>query len=177
MEYSATFGKSLYLKLGLNYSATDERNKDFMNHGNDISTWQDGIYPTLQGQWIIDRSKMRYLGIGYRHYYSMPNYNYRLPTVVWQGENLYSVGNTNLKKENYDDIDIYFSFDRNLSVSYNMSYGSNMVNVIMHQDESRPGTYFTRPENTAFSMMHTFRLAYAGRIFKFWYTNTYAMLT
>lgn len=177
MEYSATLGKSLYLKLGLNYSATDERNKDFLNSGNDISTRQDGIYPTLQGQWIVDRSKMRYLSIGYRHYYSMPNYNYRLPTVVWQGENLYSVGNTNLKKENYDDIDIYFSFDRNLSVSYNMSYGRNMVNVIMHKDENRPGTYFTRPENTAFSMMHTFRLAYAGRIFKFWYTNTYAMFT
>ena len=177
MEYSATLGQSLYLKLGLNYSATDERNKDFLNSGNDISTRQDGIYPTLQGQWIVDRSKMRYLSIGYRHYYSMPNYNYRLPTVVWQGENLYSVGNTNLKKENYDDIDIYFSFDRNLSVSYNMSYGRNMVNVIMHKDENRPGTYFTRPENTAFSMMHTFRLAYAGRIFKFWYTNTYAMFT
>ena len=58
-----------------------------------------------------------------------------------------------------------------------MSYGRNMVNVIMHKDENRPGTYFTRPENTAFSMMHTFRLAYAGRIFKFWYTNTYAMFT
>lgn len=177
MDYSVILGQSLYLKLGLNYSATDEMNKDNINPGNKINTWQDGIYPTLQGQWLIDRDKMRYLSIGYRHYYSMPNYNYRLPTVVWQGENLYSTGNTNLKKENYDDLDIYFSLNRNISLSYNMNYGSDIVNVIMHQDENRPGIYFTRPENTDFSLIHTFRMAYSGRIFKFWYSNTYVMLT
>lgn len=176
-DYSVMLGKSFYLKFGLNYSATDERYKDFIHHGNDINTWQDGIYPTLQGQWLIDGGKMRYLSISYRHYYSMPNYNYRLPTVVWQGENLYSIGNTNLKKENYDDLDVSFSFNRNFSLSYNINYGRDMVNVMMHKDESRPGTYFTRPENTDFSLMHTFRLAYSGRVLKFWYSNTYSMLT
>ena len=58
-----------------------------------------------------------------------------------------------------------------------MNYGRDMVNVMMHKDESRPGTYFTRPENTDFSLMHTFRLAYSGRVLKFWYSNTYSMLT
>ena len=172
-DYSMMIGKSFYVKAGLNYHVSDKNYYDYLDRGNDVSIREDGLYPSLTTQWIIDGSKSCFLNIGYKHYYSLPNYNYKLPTVTWQNENLYSIGNPDLTKENYDDLEIYFAFNRKWAVWYDFNYGDNMVNVLMKQDESRPGVYYTTPENTGWRMLNTLNLMYSGYLFKFWYTNTY----
>lgn len=42
---------------------------------------------------------MRYLNISYRRMFYLPNYGYRIPNVTWQGDDLYSIGNTDLKRK------------------------------------------------------------------------------
>ena len=88
------------------------------------------------------------------------------------GENLYSIGNPDLRKENYDDIEIFYSLNKAWSVSYDFNYGDNMVNVIMRRDAGREGVFYTSPENTGNRQRHTVMVGYADRITKFWYTNT-----
>ena len=171
-EYSLIPSKSLFLKFGMRYSGTNEKYKDYLDSSNNFERWQDGICPSLSGQWTIDENKMRYLNISYRRMFYLPNYGYRIPNVTWQGDDLYSIGNTDLKKEVYDDVELYFSLNRRLSFSYSMSYGSDIVSVIMHKDENRPGVYYTRPENSAYSMQQSLTMNYTGRIFSFWHTNT-----
>lgn len=162
---------SLYLRAVLNYHSTNSKYKDYLNKGNNVDYWENGIYPTVFGQWLINKDKQRALQVSYRHFYSLPNYNYRLPTVTWQNENTYSIGNTDLNKENYDLAEVTFMFNSSLSMTYRFWYGDDLVNVIMHQDPVRPGVYYTRPENTGNRRAHILRLNYSGRIFKFWYTN------
>lgn len=171
-QYSATFNEKLYLRVGLTYHGTEGNFKDFLDRTNNVYKYEDGVYPTLFGQWTFNRKKMHYVYVSYRHYYSLPNYNYRLPSISWQGENVYSIGNPDLNKENYDNIEVFYSPSREWSLSYDFNYGSDMVNVMMHQDESQPGVYYTSPENTGQRRRHRVRINYSGRIFKFWYCNT-----
>lgn len=171
-EYGLQPVKSLFLKLGLRYRGTEDRYKDYLDSSMSFDRWQDGICPSLFGQWTIDSDKMRYLSISYRRTFNLPSLGYMLPNVTWQGDDLYSTGNMNLKKETYDNVELNFSLNRRLSLSYGMSYGSDIVSVIMHQDENRPGVYYTMPENSAYCMQQSVMLDYSGRIFSFWHTNT-----
>lgn len=171
-QYSATFNDKLYVRAGLTYHGTDGNFKDFLDRTNNVYKYEDGIYPTLFGQWTFNRKKMHYVYVSYRHYYSLPNYNYRLPSISWQGENVYSTGNPDLNKENYNNIEVFYSPSREWSLSYDFTYGSDMVNVMMYQDESQPGVYYTHPENTGQRRRHRVRINYSGRIFEFWYCNT-----
>lgn len=171
-QYSATFNEKLYVRAGLTYHGTETDFHDFLDKTNNVYKYENGVYPTLFGQWTFNKAKMHYVYVSYRHYYSLPNYNYLLPSISWQGENVYSIGNPGLNKENYDNIEVFYSPCREWSLSYDFTYGSDMVNVMMHQDESQPGVYYTRPENTGQRQRHRIRINYSGRIFKFWYCNT-----
>lgn len=162
----------LYFQAALNYHGTKSIHKDYMEAENNIDSWEDGIYPTLFGQWTMDNEKMVYLSFQYRHYYSLPNYNYRLPSVTWQNAGLYSTGNTDLTKENYDQAAISLSLSRKWLLSYHFYYGSNMVRVIMRQDEKRHGVYYTKPYNAGDWMCHRLRLTYSGRVTKFWHNRS-----
>lgn len=171
-QYSATFNEKLYVRAGLTYHGTETDFHDFLDKTNNVYKYEDGIYPTLFGQWTFNREKLHYISLGLRHYYSLPNYNYSIPTVVWQNKNLYSTGNPNLRKENYDDIEIFYSPDKAWSVSYDFNYGDNMVNVIMQRDPDRQDVFYTSPANTGNRQRHTLMVGYADRITKFWHTNT-----
>lgn len=172
VQYSARLSDKLFIRAGLNYHGTESVYKNFLDNSTNLSFYEDGIYPTLFGQWTFNSKKFHYISVGYRHYYSLPNYNYLIPTVVWQGENLYSIGNPNLRKENYDDIEIFYSPNKAWSISYDFNYGDNMVNVLMHQDADRQGVFYTSPANTGNRQRHTVMVGYADRITGFWYTNT-----
>lgn len=172
VQYSAKLGDRLYVRSGLNYHGTDTDYKDFLDNSNNVRIYEDGIYPTLFAQWTFNQKKSHYISIGLRHYYSLPNYNYSLPTVVWQGENLYSIGNPDLRKENYYDAEIFYSPNNAWSVSYDFNYGDNMVNVIMRRDADRQDVFYTSPENTGNRQRHTVMVGYSDRITNFWYTNT-----
>ena len=171
-DFSVSFGNKYYLKAGLNYHGTKSDYRDKLDKSNNVSRWQDGLYPTLRAQWTIDKDKWRFIDISYRHAYSLPNYNYKVPTVVWQGENQYSIGNPDLKKQDYDMVEVYWALNRKFAVWYGFNYGDNLVNVMMRQDESRPGVYYTRPENTGWKITHSLGASFTGYLFKFWYTNT-----
>lgn len=172
VQYSAQLSDRLFIRAGLNYHGTETDYKNFLDQSSNVSIYEDGIYPTLFGQWTFNQEKLHYIAIGLRHYYSLPNYNYSIPTVVWQSENLYSIGNPNLRKENYDDIEIFYSPNKAWSISYDFNYGNNMVNVIMHRDADRQGVFYTSPENTGNRQRHTLMVGYADKLTKFWYTNT-----
>ena len=92
-------------------------------------------------------AKEFYINFNYQYYYSLPNYNYTLPTVTWQGQNQYSIGNPDLTKENRHDFYVWLAYHRKWTVYYDFNYGDNLVKVIMHADPDRKDTYFTRPEN------------------------------
>lgn len=171
VEYSVTLNKKLYLRAGLNYHGTKNEYNDRLDPSRSLEYYEDGLYPTLMGQWTFDREKSHYLSLGYRHYYSLPNYYYQIPAMNWQSENMYAIGNPDLRKENYDNLELTYS-NRAWWVSYTCNYGDNMVNVIMRQDADRPGTFYTRPENTGNRLQHRLMVGYANRIAKFWYTNT-----
>ena len=172
VQYSARLSDRLFIRAGLSYHGTESVYKNFLDPSSNTSIYEDGIYPTLFGQWTFNQKKLHYIALGLRHYYSLPNYNYRIPTMIWQGENLYSIGNPDLRKENYDDIEIFYSLNKAWSVSYDFNYGDNMVNVIMRRDAGREGVFYTSPENTGNRQRHTVMVGYADRITKFWYTNT-----
>ena len=172
VQYSARLSDRLFIRAGLNYHGTESSIKNFLDNSSNISLYEDGIYPTLFGQWTFNQKKFHYITIGLRHYYSLPNYNYNIPTVVWQSKNLYSIGNPNLRKEIFDDIEIFYSPNKAWSISYDFNYGDNMVNVIMHQDADRQGVFYTIPENMGNRQRHTIMVGYSDRITKFWYTNT-----
>lgn len=171
-DYSMSIGKKFYIQAGLNYHGTRSKHYDYLNSGNNIKYWEDGLYPTVNMQWTVNDEKWSFLNIGYRHIYSLPNYNYKLPTVTWINKNRYSVGNTELTKESYDMFSVYYAFNRNWGVWYNLNYGDNLVRVLMHQDENRPGVYYTSPENAGWELSHNIGLSYSGQLFDFWYTNT-----
>lgn len=171
-DFSTMASKNLYLKVGVNYYGSVFDYHDKLDNANNISIKQDGFYPSLTAQWMFDKKKWRFLTLGYRHYYSNPNYNYRLPTVVWQNESRYSVGNPDLKKQDFDDVELYFSLNRNWSAFYDFNYADNLVNVLMHEDTDRKGVYYTRPENTGWRIKQKLGITYSGYIFRFWNTNT-----
>ena len=96
--------------FALQYHGTQNIYSDYRSPENSTRSWEDGVYPSLFAQWLINSAKGRYLTLGFKHYYSLPNYNYRIPSVVWQSNNLYSIGNTNLKKENFYNMEIILFF-------------------------------------------------------------------
>ena len=170
-EYSAAFTDKLYLRAALMWHGGRTSYKDNIAPENSISKWDSGIYPSMALQWMMDKDKRRLLNIGYRRAYSYPNYNYRLPAVVWQSDKLYSIGNPDIDVQTYDNAEVYFALDRSWSASYGFFYGDDMVCVIMHQDANRQGVYYTIPENVGYKMTHTLRMTYAGRPLKFWYSR------
>lgn len=171
-DFSTMAGKNLYLRASLNYHGSVFDYHDKLDNTNNINIRQDGFYPSLTAQWMFNRRKWRFLTLGYRHYYSNPNYNYRLPTVVWQNDSRYSVGNPDLEKQDFDDVELYFALNRNWSAFYDFNYGNNLVNVLMREDADRPGVYYTRPENTGWRIRQKLGITYSGYLFKFWNMNT-----
>lgn len=170
--YSQNIGKKFNVTAGLNYHGTQYVYRDNLNSANGLKYWQKGLYPSVSAQWTINKDRWRILNVSYRRKYSLPNYNYMLPTVTWINENQYSIGNTNLTKQDFEMASVYYTFNRNVSVLYDFNYGYNIINVLMYQDEDKPGVYFTRPENTGWSISHKLGITYSGKLFGFWYTNT-----
>ena len=169
-NYRLTVGK-LYFSASLSYVGGKNVYKDYFVPGNSVDYTENGLYPSLVFQWNIDRNKWRSLNVSYFHYYSYPNYNYRSPAVVWQNEKLYSTGNTGLKVQTYDQIQVYYSFNRSWALNYIFNYGDDLVKVLMNQDAARPGVYYTRPENAGNRFVNTLKVTYSGRPLSFWYTR------
>lgn len=169
-SYGITIGK-LFMRAALNYIWGEQIYKDYLAPENNVSNIERGLFPTFVLQWDINREKRRFLNIGYFRYYSYPNYNYRSPEVVWQNSKLYSVGNPSLKMQTYNQLQVYFSLNRSWSADYLMNFGNDLVKVLMQPDGSRPGVYFTRPENAGDRMYHKLRLTYSGRLLGFWYSR------
>lgn len=169
-SYGITIGK-LYMRAELNYMWGEQIYKDYLSPENNVTNIERGLFPTFVFQWNINQDKGRFLNIGYFRYYSYPNYYYRSPEVVWQNSQLYSVGNPSLKMQTYNQMQVYFSLNKSWSADYSMDFGNDLVKVLMQPDGSRPGVYFTRPENAGTSMNHTLRLTYSGRLFSFWYSR------
>lgn len=179
IDYNTLIKDKFYVYFALQYHGTQNIYSDYMSPENSTRRWEDGVYPSLFAQWLINSAKGRYLTFGFKHYYSLPNYNYSIPSVVWQSNNLYSIGNTNLKKENFYNMEIYYSFNSNWLASYNLTYCDDAIRVMTYQDESRNGVYYTKPENKGISVTHTFRIGYTTKPFKFWYNKNglYVTLT
>lgn len=179
IDYNILIKKKFYVYFALQYHGTQNIYSDYRSPENSTRSWEDGVYPSLFAQWLINSAKGRYLTFGFKHYYSLPNYNYRIPSVVWQSNNLYSIGNTNLKKENFYNMEIYYSFNSNWIASYNLTYCDDAIRIMTYQDETRNGTYYTKPENKGISVTHTFRIGYTTKPFKFWYNKNglYVTLT
>lgn len=179
IDYNTLIKDKFYVYFALQYHGTQNIYSDYMSPENSTRRWEDGVYPSLFAQWLINSARGRYLTFGFKHYYSLPNYNYSIPSVVWQSNNLYSIGNTNLKKENFYNMEIYYSFNSNWLASYNLTYCDDAIRVMTYQDESRNGVYYTKPENKGISVTHTFRIGYTTKPFKFWYNKNglYVTLT
>lgn len=165
------YTKKLYLSAVLSYNGGRSTNNDYINEENNVKTIDNGIYPSFNLQWTINKEKMRYLNIGYNHYFSYANYNFRSPAVVWQNEKRYSVGNPWLDLQYFDQMQVYYSLNKSWSFAYMLNYGDNMVHVLLQPDENRPGVFFSRPENAGHRFKHTLRVAYSGKPFRFWYTR------
>ena len=164
--------KNLYIMAQIMYTGVDNKYKNHLNRNYDVRQWEQGVYPYLFAKWTINQEKMRYLNMSFQQSYNLPNYFFLVPTVTWQNQNEYSIGNPNLKRENIYMANVIFSLNRNIAAGYNFNYTDNAMNVVMRQDADRPGVYFTRPENTGHKMRHRLQLQYAGNILKFWNTNT-----
>lgn len=178
VDYSTKIGKFLYVQGTLNYHGTKTVFRDRIDSKNNVDLWEDGIYPSIFAQWNLSKeenpspAKEFYINFNYQYYYSLPNYNYTLPTVTWQGQNQYSIGNPDLTKENRHDFYVWLAYHRKWTVYYDFNYGDNLVKVIMHADPDRKDTYFTRPENAGWQIQHKLSVAYQTKLFNFWYTNT-----
>lgn len=171
-EYGKLWGKTVYLQLAVNYHGTNIRYDNKLDGGGNFSRYQQGVYPSAMFQWLIDSKKGRYLSAGYRHYYSLPDYGYYSPVTRYQNGNLYFTGNINLTQELYDDFEVSFSPSREWSLTYRLNYGDNMVNVMMDQDEGKPGTFYTKPYNTGHCLRQFVTLRLNSRITSFWHTST-----
>lgn len=171
VNYRHSVGK-LYFSASLSYNGGKQIYKDYLTPGNSVDNTENGLYPSLVLQWNIDDKKWRHLNVGYFHYYSYPNYNYRSPAVVWQNEKLYSTGNPNLKMQTYDQLQVFYSLNRSWSFNYLFNYGDDLVKVLMRQDTGRPGVYYTRPENAGNRFSNTLRITYSGRPLSFWHSRS-----
>lgn len=177
IDYDMMIGKKLYLYASLNYHGTETKHRDFLDKRNNITLWQDGIYQNLFVQWNLSKEqnpspkKEFHIEFNYRHYYSLPNYNYRLPTVTWQGENVYSIGNPDLSLQLYHEFYAQLFYHSKWSAYYYFCYGDNLVKVIMHEDADRPGIYYTVPENTGWEILHKLSLRYQTKVAGFWFSN------
>lgn len=177
VDYSMYLKKKLYIYLSLMYHGTQSLLYDYLKPANNVDRWQDGIYQNIYTQWTINPKKYRYMTLGLRHYFSLPNYFYTLPNVAWQSENLYSKGNPDLRKEDYYTMELYYSLNRKLSASYNLTYCDNMVTVMTFKDESRPDVYYSMPVNAGYSLSHLFRFSYIDSPFKFWRSSNGIYIT
>lgn len=171
-EYGKLWGTTVYLQFTVNYHGTNIKYNNKLNGEGNFSRYQQGIYPSALFQWLINSKTGRYLSIGYKHYYSLPNYGYYSPVTRYLNGNLYFSGNINLTQELYDDVEVNFSLNRKLSATYRINYGDNKVNVMMNEDAEKPGTYYTKPFNTGHCLRQIVSLRYCSWITSFWYTNT-----
>lgn len=176
-DYSMFFKKKLYVYLSLQYHSTQNLLYDYLKPENNVDRRQDGIYQNIFAHWMINNNKYRYMTLGLRHYYSLPNYFYMLPNVAWQSESLYSKGNPNLKKEDYYTMELYYSLNRKLSASYTLTYCNDMVTIMTLKDENLANVYYSMPVNAGYSLSHRFRFSYIGRPFSFWYSNNGIFIT
>lgn len=171
VDYSTLLGKSVIMQASLVYQGTKMKLKDYLDKSRNVEKWWNCVNPRLTAQWNIDQKKMRYLSVSLQQSYQLPDIGYLAPNVTWQYADRYSIGNPNLKKTTYYRANAYFSANRSWAVSYGFTYGTDFVNVIMHQDADNPNIYYTRPENTGHSVEHYASLTYSGNILKFWYSN------
>ena len=177
VDYNMMIGKKLYLYAALNYHRTETKYRDRLDGRNNIYRWEDGIYPQVFARWNLSKEqnpspgKDFYIDFSYRYFYSLPNYNYLLPTVTWQRENVYSIGNPDLTQELYHSFYVWLLYHNKWSAYYNFNYDDNLVKVIMHEDADRRGVYYTTPENTGHEILHKLFLQYQTTVFDFWFTS------
>lgn len=173
LEFSANFGKNAFLQGGLNWHMEKSKYINHLDPAGSISMTENGVYPSLMFQWTINAEKYQYIQINYRSNYADAGYYYKMPVVTWQSDNLYSIGNPNIKQQKFHNAYAWFSLCRPLAFSYNFVYGYDMINVMTYKDENRPGVYYTFPENTGWRTEHILRLNHTQRLFKFWYIKNY----
>ena len=156
----------MFFRASLTYKFQKQEYKDYLAAANNVSYSENALTPYLVFNWNLDEKKQRALNVNYNRYYSSPNYNLRSSVMVWQNENLYGVGNPNLKMPSFDKVQVYYSFNRSWATYYTFSYGNDIVSLLMRPDEARPGVYFTRPENAGTSMRNSLTFSYSGTLFK-----------
>lgn len=172
IEYSKMFGKKFYIQAGLSYQQTVLHYHDLLDGLKNYKVTNRGLYPNIMLQYMIDQSRGAGIGLAYRHTFSLPNYGYYSPIATYQTKQLYSIGNPTLRKETFDEGELNYYINRDWTINYRLRYGRDIIQIMTHQDTSRPNLYYTRPENVGNRWSNYLSISFNKRIFSFWSTNS-----
>lgn len=170
VQYSKSFfDKRFYLRLGVTglYYWSDRRN--LLDNETSYSLPQEwGVFPKLLMQFMLHREKQVYLQSSYSYFYSLPNYNYFSPAVVYVSTNQYSVGNRNLRMETFHSPELALFFLQDWRIVYRFRYCPNRIRVMSHTDAQNAGITYLRPENAGRFLSHYIAGYFSKRLFDFW---------
>lgn len=175
IEYSKTLGENLYLRLGLIYYRGRLKYEDRLK-GNVYRTRQNGLFPNVLLQWMINQQTGRGLTVAYRHDYSMPNYGYYNPEPIYVSKNFYSIGNFSLKKATFDTAEMNFHLNSNWTFTLRAEWWRNIIRIMTHQSETDKNVYYTIPENVG-KRKKIAASAHWNEKIGIWNTNTSLSLT
>ena len=166
----------LYLQAGVRYQTTVMNYRDRLNTQNNYTVPNHGIYPNILLQYMINPAKASGIGLAYKHTFSLPNYGYYSPLATYQTKNLYSIGNQQLKQETFDEAEVNYYLNRDWQLTYRISYGRNIIQIMTYKDQSAPELYYTQPSNVGTRWNHYTSVTFNKSLFPFWRTNNILQL-
>lgn len=131
-----------------------------------------GLYPSLQLQYLISKERESSLGLSLRRSYSLPNYGYYAPRALVQTDRLYGKGSLHLRQEIFYRGELSYQVNPNLSFTYNVSLGEDIIHIMTRPDPQRPGVYYTTPENIGSRLRHHLSSDLELRPLHLWRSNT-----
>lgn len=171
-DYSIVLWQRLFVQAGVRYQITDLHYENHNNTDLNYNRRHTGLYPNVLAQILLNPQTNSALDISYRHDFSLPNYGYYSPLVIYQTDHLYSKGNLTLDKEKFNTVEVNYYLNQDLALTYRLRHGKDMIHIMTHQDQDDPTLFYTQPENIGKMMINYLSVDYSGFFTKWWRTNS-----